>query len=179
MPSTRTAHRPAAPRRARRRLLRGVLTVVAVLAIASIGSGAAWAWWTASAPASAVASAAAVAPPTNVTCTTDSRLFYEDTATIRWAAPATPAPAGATRTYVLTFVSTSGTITRTVADGTLQLLVRWTDINANGGWAQKQTITVRSSVAFPSTTWSSAAAGPVATTGVATFGYNNVRCTTP
>ena len=80
---------------------------------------------------------------------------------------------------MLTFVSASGTITRTVADGTLQLLVRWTDINANGGWAQKQTITVRSSVAFPSTTWASAAAGPVATTGVATFGYNNVRCTTP
>ncbi|MET0787818.1 MAG: hypothetical protein ABWY33_01130 [Cellulomonas sp.] len=186
MRPTRTPDRPdghhaVAPAlgRARRGAARLVATAVAVVVLLAVGSGAAWAWWSASANATAAATAAVVPAPTNVTCTVDSRLFFEDTVTIKWVAPTGGVPAGATRTYVLTFVSTSGTITKTVADGTLQLLVKWSDINANNGWNQKQTITVRSSLAFPSTTWASTAAGPVASTGSTTLGYNNLACATP
>ncbi|WP_421734773.1 hypothetical protein [Cellulomonas sp.] len=179
MLTTRTPHRPArrpAPPAGARRV---VETLVAVVGLLGLGSGAAWAWWSVSADATTAVSAVTVAPPTTVTCTADSRLFFEDTVTIRWAAPVAATPPGSTRSYTVTFVSTSGTIVKTVPDGTLQLLVRWTDINANSGWNQKQTITVRASAAFPSTTWVSAPANPVASTGSTTLGYNNLACATP
>ena len=182
--------------RVRRGALRVVLSLVCVVALGALGSGVAWAWWSATASPSAQATAATILPPTAVTCTVDSRLFFEDTVTIKWVAPAAPTlptpplPANATRSYTVTFVSTSGTIVKTVPDGTLQLLVKWSDINANGGWNQKQTITVRSSVAFAAvpattpatvtTTWVSAPATPtVASTGSTTLGYNNLACATP
>ena len=131
-----------------------------------------------------------------MTCTADSRLFFEDTITIKWNAPPAPSPptpplpANTTRSYTVTFQSTSGTIVKTVPEGTFQLLVKWSDINANNGWNQKQTITVRSSVAFAAvpattpptitTTWVSAAATPVvASTGTTTVIYNNLACATP
>jgi predicted ribosomally synthesized peptide with SipW-like signal peptide len=172
------------------------VSLVCVIALGALGSGVAWAWWSASANPTAQIAAATILPPTNVTCSVDSRLFFEDTVTIKWLAPPTPTlptpplPANATRTYTVTFVSASGIIVKTVPDGTLQLLVKWGDINTNGGWNQKQTITVRSSVAFAAvpattpatitTTWVSAAATPtVASTGSTTLGYNNLACTTP
>ena len=160
--------------------MRTAVTLTCALALLGVGSSAAWAWWSATADASAVTSAVTIAPPTGVTCTEDSRLFFEDTVTIKWVAPAVAPPATGTRSYTVTFTSASGVIVKSVPNGTLQLLVRWGDINANGGWNQKQTITVRSSVAFPSTTWVSAPATPVvASTGSTTIGYNNLACAAP
>lgn len=124
------------------------MILAAVTALVLGGGGAAWAWWAITGSLQASAAAQAVLPPTNLQCAESGLLDIR----LTWTAPVQALPTGATRRYVVVATSTSGVETEVGAvDTTTTRTIAPSALPADGTY----TLSVKSRVSFPSTTWTS------------------------